>query len=448
MYSIYLPVSLWFFLILYWHLPARSRTAVAILSGLAILSYFDLRSTVVLFFLVAITTASISMLLSRRRLAMFIGIAAGATPLFVFKLIPQLWTITDTQSSMPIGVSYFSIIMLGLLLDFARQKQSLEIHPKHVFSFGLISALFPFGPIERWQTLGPQLKANRAWSTTRATEGLYLLSLGIFKKLVVADRIGKPYEEFRQISLQLSGSEILAFMCLAFVQMFCDFSSLSDITRGIMKLLGIDIIDNFNQPYLAENVPDIWRRWHISLVGWLRDFIYNPIALRTKNLHLATFVVMILVGIWHAPTWNYLAWSTYWTTLYSVAILMRKRGVRLRIPKVTKVLGTFILMSLSALTFVPAQMADIATLWQNAQRAGFHRSFSTAIQISSIDILITVLAFILIVIAETIDRKLATSKNESTMPKTAAHLELASALAILTVAYAIHNSKAFIYMRY
>lgn len=431
------------------------------IAGLTTLLIIDRSSVGILCLQIACVTLAIMLLRSQHRLgnvgAHFVAFGATLGPLFYYKFfrIPD----GDTVSTMPFGLSYFSLIMLGLFLDFARKRHTLPAAIAPLIKFGLFLPFMPLGPIERWSHLTPQLERPKLWSSVRCAEGLQLISLGLFKKFVVADRIGKPYNEFRSIAMALTGPEQWFYMLLAFIQIFCDFSAMTDLIRGFSKLLGIDLVENFNQPYFARNIPDVWRRWHISLVDWLRDFVYAPIALRTRNLYFATLVVMLSVGFWHSLTWNYFAWASYWSALSFSAIYFRKRGIRVPLPTSLKTALTFVLMSISTIIFVPENWNDVRTLVENfSQLATPSRPFYEAIRVARFDVLFSIAGFAIIVGIETMNRRAplgdalsgdlsATRLDENLAP---VFLLCGSAflLLLLTIAFAVERSNAFIYMRY
>lgn len=451
--AIYYPLGILIYLIVFWQLPERVRTPVSIGTGFAVLCAFDIQSAMILAVVVFTTLAAVELLTKYRKFAYVIGMAAGLGPLVFFKIdFSQLQggQAPPSATVLPIGLSYFSLTMLGVFLDFSRSNNKEGVAKNRLLAFGFMAPFFSYGPIERWRHLAPQLEAKRYWSRDRAASGIELIALGLFKKLVIADRLGKPYEDFRRIALSLEGAEIGVFLIFAFIQIFCDFSALIDITRGIGKLIGIDLTENFNQPYFAVSVSDIWKRWHISLVEWVRDFIYTPIALRTKNLYLATFIVMLAVGLWHAVSWNYFCWALYWTTLYCVGIFCRKKGVRIDPPWILRVIGMIFAMSASAVFFIPRQLHEVERVFANLTHSGFnHHSFLVAIEIGLTDLTIALGGFTLVVGIETFDRKIALFK-ETKFRRLAFwySLTVATMLFIFTVAFAVDNSIAFIYMRY
>lgn len=444
-----------------WIQTDQGKFSLIVIAGFTALLIIDRFSAGILCLQIAFVTLAIKLLCSPRRMShVFAHLGAiGATigPLVYFKYfkVPD----TNTISPMPFGLSYFSLIMLGLFLDFARRRETLPTPTTPLIRFVLFLPLIPLGPIERWNHLGPQLAKPKKWSTLRSAEGLQLIGLGLFKKFVVADRIGKPYSEFQDIALALAGPQLWSYMLLAFIQMFCDFSAMTDLFRGFSKLLGIDLVENFNQPYFAKSIPDIWRRWHISLVDWLRDFVYAPIALRTQNLYLATLVVMLLVGFWHSLTWNYFAWASYWSALSFSAIYIRQRGMRIPLPSSAKTLLNFVLMSASTIIFVPKNWHEVSTLLANfGQFAPPTRPLYQAIRVARFDLLFTIIGFTIVVGIETMNRRAplrdalggdlsAARFNKNLTP---IFLLCASALLLLllTMAFAVDHSNTFIYTRY
>lgn len=215
----------------------------------------------------------------------------------------------------PIGLSYYSFQSLGYVIDVYRGRSEPE---KNFSQFLLFTSFFPqilIGPIERFHRLMPQLRelssAKSAWR-----EGFYLFLFGLFKKLVIAERL-VPIVQFENDPLsELKGTALIVYSLICYFQMYCDFSGYTDMARGTAKFFGINLIDNFYQPYLAKNPGEVWNRWHHSLVSWLRDYVYWPLLLLTRNPYFTVSVLMLGIGLWHAPTWQCVLWAVYWSLIY------------------------------------------------------------------------------------------------------------------------------------
>jgi alginate O-acetyltransferase complex protein AlgI len=170
------------------------------------------------------------------------------------------------------------------------------------------------GPIERPAVLIPQIEKPRTITEEFLTRGCFLILLGLFKKVVVADGLSPTVDSVFN-SVETPNAAAITLGCYAFaLQIYCDFSGYTDIARGVSKLFGIELSQNFRFPYFSSNPSEFWRRWHISLSSWLRDYLYIPLggnrvnAVRTKvNL----MITMLLGGLWHGAAWNFILWGAY-----------------------------------------------------------------------------------------------------------------------------------------
>ena len=217
--------------------------------------------------------------------------------------------------AMPVGISFYTFQTVGYLIDVYRGDVEAE---KNVLIYALFSFFFPSvvsGPIGRAGELLPQfrsLKEKKLWNWDRIFRGMVLMLWGFFLKLVIADRIALFVNEvFDEYWLYGTVELVLAAISYS-IQLYCDFASYSLMALGAAQILGITLIDNFDVPYFAKSIPEFWRRWHISLSSWLRDYIYIPLggsrcsALRNRLNILITFLVS---GIWHGANWTYLVWG-------------------------------------------------------------------------------------------------------------------------------------------
>jgi alginate O-acetyltransferase complex protein AlgI len=215
---------------------------------------------------------------------------------------------------LPVGISFYTFQSISYIVDVYRG----ELQPaKNPLDFALFVAFFPHmvaGPIMHSRDLLPQMQNERRVTLQHWREGLWLMLLGFFKKMVVADNLAPIADAvFDQPSAPSAGALVVAVYAFAY-QIYCDFSGYTDIARGVAKLLGFELMLNFDRPYLALNPSDFWRRWHISLSTWLRDYLYVPLGgnrggrlLTYRNLMLT----MLLGGLWHGAAWNFVLWGAY-----------------------------------------------------------------------------------------------------------------------------------------
>jgi D-alanyl-lipoteichoic acid acyltransferase DltB (MBOAT superfamily) len=237
---------------------------------------------------------------------------------------------------LPVGVSFYTFQSLSYTIDIYRRVFKPT---DRFFDFALFVAYFPqlqAGPIERARQLIPQLSSPRHITLDQTSRGLYLIVLGFFKKIAIADGVSPVVDQIFAISGQVSWIDIVIGTVLFAVQIYCDFSGYTDIARGISKLFGINLVVNFNQPYFATNPQDFWRRWHISLSNWLRDYLYVPLGGNRGNLAFVCrnlMITMLLGGLWHGAAWSFVLWGLYQgltLCIYRIWIEQRNRSVPAR----------------------------------------------------------------------------------------------------------------------
>lgn len=216
------------------------------------------------------------------------------------------------QVALPIGISFYTFHGMSYVFDIYRGKQRPV---SNFIDYAVFVAFFPLlvaGPIERANHLLPQVQKNRTFNYTRAVEGCRLILWGMFKKIMIADRLAPivnmmfaNYQEYNGISLVIG---IIAFS----FQIYGDFSGYSDIAIGTAKLFGFELLSNFKFPYFSRDIAEFWRRWHISLSSWFRDYLYIPLGGSKQGKLRAvrnTFIIFLVSGFWHGASWNFIVWG-------------------------------------------------------------------------------------------------------------------------------------------
>ena len=218
------------------------------------------------------------------------------------------------QIILPVGISFYTFQTMSYTIDIYRK----EMKPTtHFFDFALFVAFFPqlvAGPIERAKRLLPQILAKRELNLDKFYEGLYLIFWGLFQKVFIADNLARIVDPIFAQSPPYNPAKVLVGVYAFAFQIFCDFAGYSNIARGLGKLMGFDIMVNFRLPYFSTNPRDFWRRWHISLSTWLRDYLYISLGGSRKG-KLKTYrnlaITMLLGGIWHGAAWTFVLWGAY-----------------------------------------------------------------------------------------------------------------------------------------
>ena len=238
---------------------------------------------------------------------------------------------------LPVGISFYTFQALSYSIDVYRQK----IEPtKDIIAFFAFISFFPqlvAGPIERATNLLPQFLNKRTFSYDQATDGMRQILWGLFKKIVVADNCATYVDQVWATYDTQTGSTLLLAAILFTFQIYGDFSGYSDIAIGTAKLFGIKLMRNFNNPYFARDIAEFWRRWHISLTTWFRDYVYIPLGGSRPEVpaHIQnpdrykkwiivrnTFVIFLLSGFWHGANWTFIAWGAYHALLFLPLILL------------------------------------------------------------------------------------------------------------------------------
>lgn len=225
---------------------------------------------------------------------------------------------------LPVGISFYTFQALSYSIDVYRDK----LEPtKDVLAFFAFISFFPqlvAGPIERATTLLPQFQVKRLFDYSNAVDGMRQILWGLFKKIVVADNCAIYVNQVFSTYMEQSGSTLLLAAILFAFQIYGDFSGYSDIAIGTAKLFGIKLMRNFNVPYFSRNIAEFWRRWHISLTTWFRDYIYIPMGgSRVSKILIVrnTFIIFLLSGFWHGANWTYIIWGAYHALLFLPLIL-------------------------------------------------------------------------------------------------------------------------------
>ena len=212
----------------------------------------------------------------------------------------------------PVGISFYTFQSMAYTIDVYRR----ELKPERNFiTFALFISYFPqlvAGPIERASRLLPQFRVQRTVTLDCVKSGLTLMLIGLFKKVVIADNAGFAVNRiFADIESQ-SSATLLAGGILFTLQIYCDFSGYSNMARGMSRLLGIRLVENFKTPYLSANISEFWRRWHISLSQWLRDYLYIPLGGSRggeRRTYRNLMLTMLLGGLWHGAAWTFVIWG-------------------------------------------------------------------------------------------------------------------------------------------
>ena len=262
----------------------------------------------------------------RARLYVFISFALNLSILFFFKYfnfftesVASLLSRVGVQMRpvrfdivLPVGISFYTFQALRYTMDVYRGELPPE---RNLFKYALFVSFFPqlvAGPIERSKNLIHQIHEKHTFDGARVKSGLLLMLFGYFQKLVLADRLAVLVDTVYNNWQAYQGYEIaIATVCFAF-QIYCDFASYSNIAIGAARVMGFSLMDNFDTPYFSESVSEFWRRWHISLSTWFRDYLYIPLGGNRKGklrAYINIMIVFLVSGLWHGASWHFVVWG-------------------------------------------------------------------------------------------------------------------------------------------
>jgi D-alanyl-lipoteichoic acid acyltransferase DltB (MBOAT superfamily) len=226
---------------------------------------------------------------------------------FGFKVNPCTLSII-----LPVGISFYTFHGLSYVIDIYKDRIKAE---RHFVDYAVFVSFFPLlvaGPIERATHLLPQIKKQRTFNYTKAVDGLRQILWGLFKKIVIADNCATFANQIFNNSVDFSGSTLVLGAIFFTFQIYGDFSGYSDIALGTARLFGIELLRNFAFPYFSRDIAEFWRRWHISLSSWFKDYLYIPLGgskggnwMRIRN----TFIIFVVSGFWHGANWTFIVWG-------------------------------------------------------------------------------------------------------------------------------------------
>ena len=283
----------------------------------------------------------------RKRKWLIASIVANISVLFVFKYfnffalnfnelasdIGWNYGIPSLKIILPIGLSFHTFQAMSYTIEVYRGKQKAERH------FGIYSLYVMYypqlvaGPIERPQNLLWQFHAAHRFDYQRVTDGLKLMAWGLFKKVIIADRISSLINPVYENPAAYDGISLLVAAILFSFQIFCDFSGYSDIAIGSSQVMGIRLMKNFDRPYFSKSIAEFWKRWHISLSSWFKDYLYISIGGNRKGIFrtfLNIFITFLISGLWHGASWPFVIWGGLHGFYMIVGLLTVKLRLRIR----------------------------------------------------------------------------------------------------------------------
>ncbi len=343
-FLIFFPVAV----ILYFLVPPKFRWAF-----LLIASYFFYLNTKPVYALllatVTLTTYVFTILIDKtnsekkKKNLLIADVIITLLPLFFFKYFNFVneglfdlldfaglrWSLPNISLLLPVGISFYTFMAIGYAIDVYNEEIEAE---KNLGTVALFLSFFPVvmsGPIERATNMFHQFKGNLQFNYQMAVSGLRLMLWGYFMKLVVADRLGIYVDEVFNNAESHAGSSLLLAALIQPMRIYGDLGGYSLIAIGCAKVMGINVISNFNRPFFASTMSEFWRRWHKSLIKWLTDYVYTPLAFNVRRLGIwgtvvALMLTFIISGIWHGAAMCFIVWGTLQGIILSIETLTKK----------------------------------------------------------------------------------------------------------------------------
>ena len=273
--------------------------------------------------------------------------------------------------ALPVGISFYTFQTMSYTIDIYRK----QLEPtKDFIAFAAFVGYFPqlvAGPIERASNLLPQMSKRRYFDYQKAVDGMRQALWGFFKKVVIADAVAPLVDQAFGDPSGFSAIALITGALLFSIQIYCDFSGYSDIAIGISKIFGIDLMQNFRTPYFSRDIAEFWRRWHISLSTWFRDYLYIPLggsrgstALKVRN----TFAIFIVSGFWHGANWTFIIWGLINALLFLPLLLAKRNRSNLNDPEISdlhRILLTFSITTIAWIFFRADSLSHAIDYLQN-----------------------------------------------------------------------------------
>jgi alginate O-acetyltransferase complex protein AlgI len=365
----FLPATL----LLYFVVPKRFRNALLVIASLVFYAWGEPVHVLLLLFSTAINYV-LGTAIDRHRgstratAALAASVALNVALLGFFKysdfVIANLNNLLGSSISLlkaplPVGISFYTFKILSYSIDVYRDDATAAQDPA---AFLLYVSLFPqvmAGPIERYGAIAHELQ-NREHSLDQFAAGVHRFVLGLGKKVIIADNVALLWDACRTTAAPAVMSSWLGIVAFAF-QLYFDFSGYSDMAVGLGRMLGFHLAENFHFPYMSQSIAEFWRRWHITLGQWFRDYVYIPlggnrVAPRTWIRNM--LVVWFLTGLWHGASWNFVLWGAYFGALLTIERLLLGKLLR-RLPRLLRHAYTLVAVLVSWVIFSLGSISDI-----------------------------------------------------------------------------------------
>lgn len=375
--------------ILYFLIPHRFRPPLLLIASCVFYMAFIPTYILILFVLIVVDYFAGILIENaqggKRRLFLLISIVANVGFLAFFKyynfinenlfrvaqFLDLRYPLSTLQIILPIGLSFHTFQAMSYTIEVYRSKQKAERNPLIYALYVMFYPQLVAGPIERPQHLIYQFKEKHYFDYRRMSDGIKLMTWGLFKKVVIADRLAILVNHVYNDPHGYSGIPLIVATVFFAFQIYCDFSGYSDIAIGAAQVMGFNLMNNFNRPYFSKSIHEFWQRWHISLSTWFRDYVYIPMGgnrVPKWRWHYNLFITFLISGLWHGANWTYILWGglngfyllcNYWTKPLRDSIV-RKTGLHAfpTLHNALKLAMTFLLICFAWILFRAKNMSD------------------------------------------------------------------------------------------
>ena len=359
---------------IYYIVPNKIKNIVLLISSLFFYAYGEPKYVLIMLISIIFTYlfgVLIDKYKKHAKLFLILSICVSAGILVYFKYMNfiiqniNLWLtnkIDFIYVVLPIGISFYKFQLISYIIDVYRGQAKVQ---KNILKLAMYISLFPqliAGPIVRYTTIEEEIE-NRKYSFEKFAQGVRRFIIGLGKKVLIANLLG----EVTNLFLTSNDTSVLFFWMYAIanmLQIYFDFSGYSDMAIGLGKMFGFEFLENFNYPYIATSVTDFWRRWHISLSTWFRDYIYIPLGgnrVSKIKWFRNILAVWLLTGLWHGAAWNFIIWGLY----FGILLIIEKVFLGKYLEKIPKVFSRIYVLLIVAISFIIFSGENISQIMQN-----------------------------------------------------------------------------------
>ncbi len=373
------------------------------------------------------------------------------------------YPVHDFSFILPIGLSFHTFQSLSYTIEVYRGHVKAE---RHLGIFALYVMFYPqlvAGPIERPQNLLHQFHAEHSFDYEKAASGLKLMMWGLFKKVVIADRFAVIVNQVFNKPHDYEGPYLMVATFLFAFQIYCDFSGYSDIARGSARVMGFELMKNFDSPYLARSISEFWKRWHISLSTWFRDYLYIPLGgnrVSKPRWYLNLFFTFLVSGLWHGANWTFIIWGCLHGLYLVGGLLLGNTAKNIqkmpifnyfsRVGPLVQTFTTFLLVSFAWIFFRANTLSDAIYITVNMFRGYSHIFGAPSAALEKIDLIGALPGFIGLLIMGGVELMARNNDISKTMARQTAAVRWAVyyALILFTLIFGVYDTSQFIYFQF